>query len=85
MVHQTIQYGRCQLLVVEYCVPFVKRQVGRYYHTAFLIAFRDGFKQQLGANPFKGDIAPFIQDQDIRLVKFLPEFCFGISFSRFTQ
>lgn len=74
MVHKTVQNGCCQLLVVKYCVPFIKGQVGRNDHTPFLVAFRDSLKQQLGADSLEGDITPLVQDQDIGQVQFFQNF-----------
>ncbi len=85
MMHQPVQDRRCQLLVVEYRVPFDKGQVGRSNHTPFLVAFRYSFKQQLGARPLEGDVAPFVQDQDVCLGQFFPEFALRVGLTGFDQ
>ena len=85
MMHQPVQDRRCQLLVVEYRVPFVKGQIGRYDHTPFLVALRYRFKQQLSTGPLEGDIPPFIQNQDICLAQFFPEFNLLIVFTGVDQ
>ena len=66
MMHQAVQNGRGQLLVVEDGVPFIEGQVGRDDHAALLIAVRDRLEQQLGTDSLEGDIAPLIKDQQIR-------------------
>lgn len=63
MVDEAVDHRGSHLVVREDAAPLRELLVRRQDQALALIAVRDDPKEQLGAVPLHGDIAPFIQDQ----------------------
>ena len=69
MVGEPIQQRAGEALGSEHGRPFVEGQVRRDDDRAALVALREDFEQQLGADLRERDVAEFVDDQELHVLQ----------------
>ncbi len=85
MVDKTVDYGSSHLFVGEDSTPLRELDIGRQDETLAFVAHGNDPKQELGTFPKHGDVAPFVQNQEIQLLQVPGKAFKGASFVAFSK
>ena len=70
MVSQTIDHGRGHWVIGKHGPPLGQLQMGGENETPGFVTVGDDAKEQRGSGAINGQIAPFIQDQQVGPLSF---------------